>query len=230
MLTENLYTSIISKHFRQTEIHSLCALIDQRMTFSLPNYKLREEVFLKIQKINKEASNPQKKQKEAERKIMRDLVSYPFEKEEMYKITVMLKSGEQCMLDLNHDQISWINPVLKNERSTPMQYGTHWVRNQFERTFSGQIEDTKNRPPIITRESVQKTDNFAVLALLFIVSEKEARLLSEKNCPQCNHRPVQPTHTNFVVIQDASAGSGNVSPEKRVTQYKCTSCDSQFYI
>ncbi|ETT61808.1 hypothetical protein BSK66_27825 [Paenibacillus odorifer] len=222
MLTENIYSSMIGRHYFKREIKALCALIDQRIEYRLPNFALRTRL---LELMSNQFIKGDADKKELEKRVMRDLAAYPAKQEKLemsYKIQVTLYSGGKCTLDINLNTIQWTEPESGNSFTAPINYGTTWISNVPERTFSGVFEGENNvvmMSPIISRENILKTDNFAVLSVLLIVPVGETKLLLEKTCPDCKYGPVHPSKAN--------KGNGEFS---KMAKYVCSNCDSEFYM
>ncbi|OME10732.1 hypothetical protein BSK60_23800 [Paenibacillus odorifer] len=60
MVTQNIYTSIVGKHFKKLEVKLYCALIDHRSEYRLPSYMLRKRLADLIHTINRSKRSKKK--------------------------------------------------------------------------------------------------------------------------------------------------------------------------
>lgn len=217
MVTQKIYTSMIGRHYAKREVRALCALIDQRIEYKLPNFALRTRL---LELISNKAMKEVALKKNLERKVIRDLEAYPADLESLYVVQVTLSSGEFCTLSINYNTIQWTDKA-GTTFTAPIEYGMSWTGISPERTMAGIIDHT-NGPilsPVISRESVVKTDNFAVLMLLLQIPYGEARLISQKTCPDCTFGPVNPAR-----------GDRSKGEPLNAVKYICSNCQTVFYV
>jgi hypothetical protein len=107
MGTQNIYSSMVGKHFKILEVKLYCALIDQRIEYRLPTYMLRKRLTDLIHTINRSKRSKEEKQDKAESKIMRNYrLAYPQSQEGNFDFSVVLETGAYCKINLLNDETS----------------------------------------------------------------------------------------------------------------------------
>lgn len=246
MITQNIYTAMIGKHFKQMEVKLLCALIDQRIQYRLPSYMLRKRLGSLIRTINENTGTKIDKQKKAEIKIQRDLQAYPLSKEEHFNFSVMLKSGLFCKIDLLFDEISYSDVEGRTE-ITPIQYVTQWKENTYIRCIKPTNkpikpdEGTVENSPVISIDEITYAHNQAILELLLTVTDFEKGIHEEKTCPSCRYERVTPRPGSFVLASGDTVeppprrkyqrrSTVPSIPLQKMVQYQCERCQTVFYM
>lgn len=175
-----MYVTMVARHFENLKVNLLCAIIDQRIEHNLPSLLLREVLLEEIERIQEEEGLIHRGQKKAYGRVLRDTSSYINDDELI--ITCLDSSDNEIVVNLLNNMVT-----CKSRRgivSGEFQYNFKLseegpVRQMFLKSYKNDCE----RLQYITleRENIIVCNNWDVLNLLFTCTDHEEKII-KKTC------------------------------------------------
>lgn len=174
-----MYVTMVSRHFENLKVNLLCAIIDQRIEHNLPSLMLRKILLEEMKRVREVDGIIQYGEKKAYNRVVRDVSTYTEEREEI--ITCLDCNDNEIILDLTNNLVTC--KTSKGIITGNFQYNFKLsdggpIRQILLKSYKDNSETIQY--VVLEREDIIVCSSWDVLNLLFNCTDHEEKIIKKR--------------------------------------------------